>query len=117
MEASKSIENLDRLKKQRDLLPKYLQFKVYVDEDGKEVKGIDNVKTLKNISNGNSIVTKGQARSVEHAEKIGRGILVPRNSFNCWKLLKRIISSQAHDGKVQRLMYMVHSSEWKQGAS
>ena len=118
MLAEKAIENLSRLKDQRDLLPKYLQFKVAYDDEGNEVKGIDNVKTLKNASNNNSIVTKSSARSLAQAEKIGRGatqpiqyydefefidfvktimeasgqmgplILHQENFFNCWKLLR-----------------------------
>jgi len=73
MQQEKAIENLERLKAQRDILPKYLQFKIVFDDDGKLVEGIDNVRTLKNASNGNKIVTKSSARSVESAEKIGRG--------------------------------------------
>ena len=73
MQQEKAIENLERLKNQRDLLPKYLQFKLVFDDDGKPIDATDNVKTLKNASNGNKIVTKASARSVETAEKIGRG--------------------------------------------
>lgn len=69
--------NLDRLKKQRDLLPKYLQFKVAFDDDGKETKGADNVRSLTNANTGNKIVTKPQATSVEKAEGIGRGCSQP----------------------------------------
>lgn len=65
--------NLDRLKKQRDLLPKYLQFKIAFDEEGKKIEGTDNVKSLSNASNNNRIVTKPKARSIDTAEKIGRG--------------------------------------------
>lgn len=77
MQAEKAIENLSRLKDQRDLLPKYLQFKISFDDEGNEIKGIDNVKTLKNASNNNSIVTKSSARSIAQAEKIGRGSTQP----------------------------------------
>jgi len=77
MLADKAIENLSRLKDQRDLLPKYLQFKIAYDEEGNEIKATDNVKTLKNGSNNNSIVTKSSARSLVQAEKIGRGATQP----------------------------------------
>ena len=77
MLAERAIENLGRLKDQRDLLPKYLQFKINYDEDGNEIKGTDNVKTLKNPANGNSVVTKPSARSIEAAERIGRGSSQP----------------------------------------
>lgn len=73
----RSIANLSKLKDQRDLLPKYLQFKLAFDEDGKEIKGRDNVKTLQNASNGNRIVTKPSANSVAKAETIGRGASQP----------------------------------------
>lgn len=68
-----AINNLNRLKEQRDLLPQFLQFKVALDNDGKMVKGTDNVKTLSNRANNNKIVTKPSAKSVESAEQIGRG--------------------------------------------
>lgn len=71
-------ENLDRLKAQRDLLPKYLQFKFSIDEDGSIVEGgTDNVRKITNPNNTNSIVTKPSARSVESAEQIGRGASQP----------------------------------------
>ena len=77
MLAERAIENLGRLKDQRDLLPKFLQFKITFDDEGNEIKGTDNVKTLRNPSNGNSVVTKPSARSVEAAERIGRGSSQP----------------------------------------
>lgn len=69
----RAIENLVRLKDQRDLLPKFMQFKIAYDDEGREIKVTDNVKKLMNAVNGNSIVTKPSARSVELAERIGRG--------------------------------------------
>lgn len=68
-----AINNLGRLKEQRDLLPQFLQFKIGLDEDGNIKKGTDNVKSLSNKSNNNKIVTKPSAKSVEMAEQIGRG--------------------------------------------
>lgn len=65
--------NLDRLKQQRELLPKYLQMRVIMNEEGKLEKGQDNVKTVTNPSTGNKIVTKPSARSEEAAEGLGRG--------------------------------------------
>lgn len=65
--------NLMRLKEQRALLPKFLQMTSGFDEEGKEIKGQDNVQSIKNPQTGNSIVTKPSARSVEAAEGIGRG--------------------------------------------
>ena len=71
--AERAIANLSKVKDQRALLPPYLQFKIAFDDEGKEIKGVDNTKTLKNASNGNSIVTKPSARGIESAERIGRG--------------------------------------------
>jgi len=70
-------DNLLRMKKQRDLLPKYLQFKVVYNDEGKKVEGDDNVKSLSNPTNNNKIIAKPSARSVEGAEGIGRGSTQP----------------------------------------
>ena len=70
-------ENLARLKNQRDLLPKYLQFKVVFDDEGRKKEGDNNVKSLSNPTNGNKIVTKPMAKSIESAEGIGRGSTQP----------------------------------------
>ena len=76
--------NLDRLKKQRDLLPPYLQFKLVTSDDGKIIKETDNVKTLVNPVNNNKIIAKPSAKSIEAAEKIGRGnFLAPAYSNVC----------------------------------
>ena len=80
MKHEKAVENLDRLKLQRDLLPKYMQFKMVFDDDDKPIIGTDNVKTLKNAQNGNKIVTKPSARSEAAAEEIGRGSTQTINS-------------------------------------
>lgn len=69
--------NLSRLKDLRDLLPKYLQFKVSFSEEGKALKGQDNVQTITNPTTNNKIETKPSARSVEAAEGIGRGCTQP----------------------------------------
>jgi len=98
MEAPKSIENLNRLKTQRDLLPKYLQFKVHIDDEGKEVKAIDNVKTLANESTKNKIVTKGQARSVTDAERIGRGSTMPIQFIDEFEFIPKIGTIMAAAG-------------------
>lgn len=66
--------NLDRLKKQRDLLPDYMRMKELIDpESGKLIKGDNNVTSLVNPVTRNKIVTKPGARTVEAAEGIGRG--------------------------------------------
>lgn len=66
--------NLERTKAQRDCLPVYMQQR-FIIEDGmvKEAKGKDNVKTLKNATNGNTIVCKPSGATIAKAENIGRG--------------------------------------------
>lgn len=96
MLAERAIENLGRLKDQRDLLPKYLQFKIAYDDDGKEIKATDNVKTLKNAANGNSIVTKPSAKSIEAAERIGRGstqVIQYYDEFEFTNCIKTIVEA------------------------
>ena len=65
--------NLARLKAQRDLLPAYMQSKELLDENGKIVKGTDNVQTIINPVQNNKIVTKPSASSKDKAKDIGRG--------------------------------------------
>lgn len=65
--------NLGRLKVQRELLPPFMRMKEIMDGDGKKLTGKNNVKSIFNPANGNSIVTKPSASSVEKAEGIGRG--------------------------------------------
>lgn len=90
MQFDKSVENLQRLKDQRDLLPKYLQFKLVFDETGKAVDATDNVKTLTNAQNGNKIVTKASATSVEKGEKIGRGSTQPIQYYDEFEFIDHI---------------------------
>ena len=77
MNQEEANKNLDRLRKQRDLLPHYLQFKTVYSEEGKILKDADNVKTLVNPINNNKIIAKPSAKSIEAAEKIGRGSTQP----------------------------------------
>lgn len=72
-----SINNLSRLKAQRDLLPPYLQAKFSYDENGKIIKEENNVKSFKNKATNNKVVVKGKAQSKEAADSIGRGLTQP----------------------------------------
>ena len=98
MQNERAIENLDRLKQQRDLLPPYLQFKIAYDDTGKGIKPTDNVKSLKNANNKNSIVTKPSARSVETAERIGRGSTQPIQYFDEFEFIPYIKTIMAASG-------------------
>lgn len=78
---NKSLEdannNLGRLKAQRELLPAYLQSTEIINEEGKIVKGTNNVKSISNPVNKNKIVTKPSASSKMTADNIGRGNTQP----------------------------------------
>lgn len=90
-----AINNLDRLKKQRDLLPAFMQMKVAYDEDGDEIKERNNVKSLTNPANGNKIVTKPSATSIQAADGIGRGKLA-----YCPPTRRRVVQNLSNCGKV-----------------
>lgn len=78
-----AIENLNRVKAQRDLLPEYMQFKVAIDEDGKLIAGTNkNTKSLINYSNKNKIVVAASASSLAKAEQIGRGYSQPLQYYD-----------------------------------
>ena len=77
MFSNKSLEdannNLARLKVLRGMLPSYLQATEIISEEGKIIKGVDNVKSISNPVNNNKIVTKPSATSKAAADNIGRG--------------------------------------------
>ena len=76
-------ENLARLKDQRDLFPSYLQMRAAIDEEtGGVVKGIDNIMTMKNPINSNSIKVMPSANSAEMATRLGRGYTAPLEYFD-----------------------------------
>ena len=94
--ADRAYANLAKVKDQRALLPPYLQFKLAFDDDGKEIKGTDNTRSLKNPSNNNSIVTKPSARGIEQAERIGRGssqVIQYYDEFEFISYIKTIMSA------------------------
>jgi hypothetical protein len=72
-ELSLSKLNLYRLKSQRDLFPEYLQMKVVVTEEGKAVRGSDNLTFMSNPITQNTIMVMPRATSHDVAEKLGRG--------------------------------------------
>lgn len=86
-----AINNLNRIKDQRDLLPEYLQFKVMVDENGKIAQGSNkNTKSLKNYNNGNSIRVASSASSVTKADSIGRGYSQPIQYYDEFEFINFI---------------------------
>lgn len=72
-----SINNLNRLKEQRDLLPEYMQMKFTYNEDGSIDKEKNNVKSLMNRATHNEIIVKGKAASIDAADSTGRGLTQP----------------------------------------
>ena len=70
--------NLKRLKEQKDLLPEFMQQRYqFVDGVAKPSRGTDNIQKVENPINGNRIVTKPKATTLEAAEKVGRGNTSP----------------------------------------
>ena len=75
--------NLQRLKSQIELLPRYLQQeKVYDPEDGKVIKQTKNATKMRNPITNNEIITKGKATSLESALNIARGLTAPLLHFD-----------------------------------
>ena len=77
MSEPKAIENLEKLKSHKDVLPAWLQQKYkYITNEVGEIKvdkGINNVKKIKNPINNNTISTTPSANSEAKADTIGRG--------------------------------------------
>lgn len=105
--AERAYANLAKVKDQRALLPKYLQFKVAFDDEGKEIKATDNTKTLKNASNGNSIVTKPSARGIESAERIGRGSSQVIQYYDEFEFIAYIKTIMEAAGQRALIMYIM----------
>lgn len=66
-------QNLYRLKCQRDMLPKWMQMRIAIKDDGKIDKGQDNITTMRNPITNNVIKVMPKATSQENAIKLGRG--------------------------------------------
>lgn len=67
-------ENLRRLGGQIDLLPKYMQFERYVDEEGHTVKSVRNATAMRHPVTKNKIIIKSKATSKDMALSIARGL-------------------------------------------
>ncbi len=73
-DATNNKLNLYRLKCQRDLLPAYLQMRIFVDDEGKIIKEGNNVTTMRNPVTANSIQLLPRANSHDSAMTNGRGM-------------------------------------------
>lgn len=89
-EQSRSEANLDKLKTQRELLPKALQLRYYINEEGKEVTGKDNIRSITCPVSKNSIVVRGKAVSTEAANKLGRGSTQPIQFIDEFEFINHI---------------------------
>lgn len=70
--------NLQRTKDQIDLLPEYLRFESFMDDEtGKVVKAIKNATTLRHPVTKTSIIVRAGAGSPEKAVSLGRGLTAP----------------------------------------
>lgn len=69
--------NLRRIKDIRDALPEYLQMKDNYGVSGGKVKAKDNVTSMTNTINNNSITTLASARNRIQAQSLGRGCSQP----------------------------------------
>lgn len=74
--------NLRRLGDQIGLLPEYLRFESYTDEDGKTIKASKNATLMRHPVNGNSIIIKPKATSYDSALSIARGLTAPVLHFD-----------------------------------
>lgn len=74
--------NLKRMKDQVDLLPPYLQYKSYMDEDGKVVKAIDNATRIQNPVTKTEVIIKAGSVSEEAAMSLARGLTSPILHFD-----------------------------------
>lgn len=69
--------NLSRIKDMRDLLPSYLRFNKKFNDEGKELKVIENKEDITNHYTKNRLVTLPSATSKEKADQLGRGATQP----------------------------------------
>lgn len=75
-------ENLNRLKDQIDLLPAYMKFESFEDDDGKIIKAGKNATTMKHPVTLNKIIIKSKATSYETALSLARGLTAPLLHFD-----------------------------------
>ena len=75
-------ENLRRLKSQIDLLPEYLRFESYMDEDGKVTRAVKNATRMQHPITNNSIRVKPKATSYSAALNLARGLTAPILHFD-----------------------------------
>lgn len=77
-----SKENLGRVKRLREALPKYLQMSSAIGVDGKKLKVSNTVETLQHPTNYNKIRTLPSAKNKALANNLGRGCTMPIHYYD-----------------------------------
>lgn len=75
-------ENLRRVAAQIGILPEYLRFDSYMDEDGKITKMVKNATRMQHPVTNNSITVKSKATSYAGALNLARGLTAPILHFD-----------------------------------
>lgn len=90
--------NLYRLKCQREMLPTYLKMEFAYTDDGKIDKGQNNVTSMRNPINGNTIKCMTKATSIDIANSQGRGDTAAMHymdEFDFWPYSTTIMKASA----------------------
>lgn len=75
--------NLRRIRDQNDLLPEYLRFESFLDdESGQRTKAVKNATSISHPVNKNSIIIKPKATSYDGALSLARGLTAPLLHFD-----------------------------------
>lgn len=74
--------NLRRMKDQMELLPEYMRFPWYIDENGNKIKHTMNATSMKHPVTKNVITVKSKATSHEMALSLARGLTSPIQHFD-----------------------------------
>ena len=70
-DADQAKRNLYRLKCQRDMLPEFMQMRIMIGEDGSIDKGQENITSMRNPINNNTISIMPKATSKDAGVKLG----------------------------------------------
>ena len=74
--------NLRRIRDQLELLPEYMQFDYYIDENGQKIKHTKNATTIIHPVTRNQIIIKSKASSYDAALSLARGLTAPVLHFD-----------------------------------
>lgn len=77
-----SKKNLRRMRDQIELLPEYMRFDSYIEEDGTRVRATNNATKISNPITGNSVITRSKATSYDMALSLARGLTAPVLHFD-----------------------------------